>query len=82
MAAGRDRPRIGYALSSEEHPPLDLVRHAAMAEERGFEFALIERAAGTAGRLGIAIAAATVEGLTERDKPSSDPDAEPSADAL
>lgn len=35
------RPRIGYALSSEEHPPLDLVRNAALAEERGFEFALI-----------------------------------------
>ena len=34
-------PRIGYALSSEEHPPLDLVRHAAAAEESGFEFALI-----------------------------------------
>ena len=33
--------RIGYALSSEEHPPLDLVRHAAAAEASGFEFALI-----------------------------------------
>ena len=33
--------RIGYALSSEEHPPLDLVRHAAAAEDSGFEFALI-----------------------------------------
>ena len=33
--------RIGYALSSEEHAPLDLVRHAAAAEEHGFEFALI-----------------------------------------
>jgi G6PDH family F420-dependent oxidoreductase len=32
---------IGYALSSEEHPPLDLVRHARLAEEAGFEFALI-----------------------------------------
>ena len=32
---------IGYALSSEEHAPLDLVRHAAMAEEAGFSFALI-----------------------------------------
>ncbi|MDQ3126990.1 MAG: TIGR03557 family F420-dependent LLM class oxidoreductase [Chloroflexota bacterium] len=33
--------RIGYALSSEEHRPSDLVRHARMAEEAGFEFALI-----------------------------------------
>jgi coenzyme F420-dependent glucose-6-phosphate dehydrogenase len=35
------RLRIGYALSSEEHPPLDLVRHAAEAEKHGFDFALI-----------------------------------------
>jgi G6PDH family F420-dependent oxidoreductase len=34
-------PTLGYALSSEEHPPSDLVRHAAMAEEHGFEYALI-----------------------------------------
>jgi coenzyme F420-dependent glucose-6-phosphate dehydrogenase len=32
---------LGYALSSEEHRPLDLVRNAARAEEAGFEFALI-----------------------------------------
>jgi G6PDH family F420-dependent oxidoreductase len=32
---------IGYALSSEEHRPLDLVRHAAQAEDSGFSFALI-----------------------------------------
>lgn len=32
---------IGYALSSEEHRPNDLVRHAKLAEERGFTFALI-----------------------------------------
>jgi coenzyme F420-dependent glucose-6-phosphate dehydrogenase len=32
---------IGYALSSEEHAPLDLVRHARLAEEAGFSFALI-----------------------------------------
>jgi coenzyme F420-dependent glucose-6-phosphate dehydrogenase len=32
---------IGYALSSEEHSPSDLVRHAALAEDAGFEFALI-----------------------------------------
>jgi G6PDH family F420-dependent oxidoreductase len=33
--------RLGYALSSEEHRPSDLVRHARLAEEAGFEFALI-----------------------------------------
>ncbi|MBA3587504.1 MAG: LLM class F420-dependent oxidoreductase, partial [Chloroflexi bacterium] len=33
--------RFGYALSSEEHATADLVRNAAMAEESGFEFALI-----------------------------------------
>lgn len=32
---------IGYALSSEEHHPNDLVRHAQQAEEAGFSFALI-----------------------------------------
>ena len=32
---------IGYALSSEEHPPDHLVRYAQRAEEVGFEFALI-----------------------------------------
>jgi coenzyme F420-dependent glucose-6-phosphate dehydrogenase len=32
---------IGYALSSEEHLPGDLVRHARSAEEAGFGFALI-----------------------------------------
>jgi coenzyme F420-dependent glucose-6-phosphate dehydrogenase len=32
---------LGYALSSEEHSPQDLVRHAHLAEEAGFEFALI-----------------------------------------
>jgi coenzyme F420-dependent glucose-6-phosphate dehydrogenase len=35
------RPEIGYALSSEEHRPVDLVRYAQLAEERGFTFALI-----------------------------------------
>jgi coenzyme F420-dependent glucose-6-phosphate dehydrogenase len=33
--------KIGYALSSEEHGPQDLVRYARRAEETGFEFALI-----------------------------------------
>jgi G6PDH family F420-dependent oxidoreductase len=32
---------IGYALSSEEHAPNDLVRNARSAEEAGFSFALI-----------------------------------------
>lgn len=32
---------IGYALSSEEHPPKTLVRNAQKAEELGFNFALI-----------------------------------------
>jgi G6PDH family F420-dependent oxidoreductase len=32
---------LGYHLSSEEHAPLDLVRHARLAEEAGFRFALI-----------------------------------------
>ena len=32
---------IGYALSSEEHAPSDLVRHAASAERAGFAYALI-----------------------------------------
>jgi coenzyme F420-dependent glucose-6-phosphate dehydrogenase len=32
---------IGYALSSEEHPPLDLVRNAVRAEEAGFAYCLI-----------------------------------------
>jgi G6PDH family F420-dependent oxidoreductase len=32
---------LGYALSSEEHRPLDLVRHAARAEETGFGYALV-----------------------------------------
>jgi coenzyme F420-dependent glucose-6-phosphate dehydrogenase len=32
---------LGYALSSEEHRPLDLVEHARRAEEAGFTYALI-----------------------------------------
>ena len=35
------RPEIGYALSSEEHDPRDLVRFARLAEEQGFTYALI-----------------------------------------
>jgi coenzyme F420-dependent glucose-6-phosphate dehydrogenase len=33
--------RFGYALSSEEHRPLDLVRNAQRAEEAGFDFAFL-----------------------------------------
>ena len=33
--------RLGYALSSEEHRPADLVANARRAEEAGFEFALV-----------------------------------------
>lgn len=33
--------KIGYNLSSEEHPPNDLVQNARRAEEIGFDFALI-----------------------------------------
>jgi coenzyme F420-dependent glucose-6-phosphate dehydrogenase len=41
MAHAVRRPEIGYALSSEEHTPADLVRYANLAEERGFGYALI-----------------------------------------
>ncbi|MDQ3859824.1 MAG: TIGR03557 family F420-dependent LLM class oxidoreductase [Actinomycetota bacterium] len=34
-------PEIGYALSSEEHPPNDLVAFARRAEDAGFTYALI-----------------------------------------
>ena len=34
-------PELGFALSSEEHPPSDLVRWAVRAEEAGFSYALI-----------------------------------------
>lgn len=33
--------QIGYALSSEEHAPQELVRHAQRAEQMGFQYALI-----------------------------------------
>jgi len=32
---------VGYALSSEEHAPQALVRHARLAEEAGFSFAFV-----------------------------------------
>jgi coenzyme F420-dependent glucose-6-phosphate dehydrogenase len=32
---------FGYALSSEEHGPTDLVENARLAEEAGFEFAMV-----------------------------------------
>ncbi len=34
-------PELGYALSSEEHPPNDLVRYSRAAEEAGFSYALV-----------------------------------------
>ncbi|MDQ3890477.1 MAG: LLM class F420-dependent oxidoreductase, partial [Actinomycetota bacterium] len=34
-------PELGYTLSSEEHPPADLVRFARRAEEVGFTYALV-----------------------------------------
>ena len=34
-------PTIGYALSSEEHAPGDLVAYGRRAEEAGFEFTLV-----------------------------------------
>jgi coenzyme F420-dependent glucose-6-phosphate dehydrogenase len=43
MKSRRRPPRlqIGYKLSSEEFGPADLVRYAVLAEQAGFEFALI-----------------------------------------
>ena len=34
-------PSLGYKLSSEEQSPDDVVRHAQMVEDAGFDFALI-----------------------------------------
>ena len=34
-------PEIGYAISSEEHAPSDIVGHAQLAEAAGFPYALI-----------------------------------------
>jgi len=33
--------KFGYAISSEEHHPLEIVRQAQMAEAVGFSFAMI-----------------------------------------
>ena len=33
--------QLGYALSSEEHSPLDLIKHAQAAEEAGFPYAMV-----------------------------------------
>ena len=38
MSAKDRRLQFGFALSSEEHPPRDHVRHARFAEEAGFDF--------------------------------------------
>src|SRR4051794_35109790 len=37
----RERVELGYALSSEEHAPAELVRNARSAEQAGFGFGLI-----------------------------------------
>ena len=34
-------PELGYTLSSDEHPPNDLVSNARAAEEAGFGFLTI-----------------------------------------
>src|SRR5690348_1062495 len=41
MADDRPRLQLGYFLSSEEHGPAALVRHAGMALEKGFSTALL-----------------------------------------
>jgi coenzyme F420-dependent glucose-6-phosphate dehydrogenase len=33
--------QLGFALSSEDHPPNEVVRQAALAEEAGFDFCMI-----------------------------------------
>src|SRR6185369_8211375 len=33
--------QLGYSLSSEEHGPRQLVRHAQLAEQTGFDFLMI-----------------------------------------
>src|SRR5207302_2010893 len=37
----RDMPELGFALSSEDHEPRELVRQAALAERSGFTFCTI-----------------------------------------
>jgi G6PDH family F420-dependent oxidoreductase len=34
-------PEIGYAISTEEHRPLDMLRHAQLAEAAGFPYTLV-----------------------------------------
>jgi coenzyme F420-dependent glucose-6-phosphate dehydrogenase len=42
MSEGRDLPtRLGWWLSSEEHDPRELVKHAVLAEQTGFATAMI-----------------------------------------
>ena len=43
-------PELGFALSSEDHPPNELVRQAALAERAGFTFALDLRPLPPVGR--------------------------------
>jgi G6PDH family F420-dependent oxidoreductase len=35
------KTKVGYALSSEEHGPSDLVRNAVLAEQAGFDFVMV-----------------------------------------
>lgn len=41
MSGSRPRVRLGYSVSTEEHPAPDLVRYAQQAEAAGFEYASI-----------------------------------------
>jgi hypothetical protein len=36
-----NKTKVGYALSSEEHGPNDLVRNAVLAEQAGFDFVMV-----------------------------------------
>jgi coenzyme F420-dependent glucose-6-phosphate dehydrogenase len=40
-SGGEPMVEIGYAISSEEHAPNDLVRYMQLAEEAGFAFAFL-----------------------------------------
>lgn len=70
---------MGYALSSEEHGPVELAQNAQMAEDAGFEFALIsdhfhpwtDRHVAAAGGEAAELAARTGDGLV-----ATAPDAE------
>ena len=80
---------LGYALSSEEHGPLQLVEHARRAEESGFPFALdlgslppVDRCAGAEPvRLGRARRRRARDGVARRrDRRHLPDDPRPSGD--